>query len=227
LDSEPSVFIAVYTNECKAYCDAAFFASLEAFTYPSLSVHVVDNSLGVDYTSRLKRLVPASVEVAHIDVPRDHPQTQFLRNVAVSLDTLRQSFLKGVAPWFLILESDVIAPPDAIERLLDAARDFDVVGGVYYEGFHPSEWFSPSHDEIIPAGVGGVCGTVLSGCTLYSREAVARVPFRWSYDNLAAFPDAWFSLDAGWRGFRLSHTTGVKCLHLHDDQGLRGLQSMR
>lgn len=200
-------FVAVYTNEVKAYADKAFFQPLLQYSRGG----VVDNSTNPGYTQELKNLT--NLAVYHLDIPYEPRITLFQRNVAESVQYLRSRFLESDCDYFLILESDVIATPDLLVRLYNSIKrlpeDWGALGCLYYEGFH----------DYKKAGLQRTIH-VLSGATVYKREAIQKYPFRWSTDNLGAFPDAWWSIDAG-KEFSLWDDHAIRLKHLHNTNGTR------
>jgi len=214
-------FVAVYTNECKEYCEAAFFSAIQALTHPDYTIHIVDNSLGMDYTHRLNRLCPSAHTIEHIDIDREPRKTLFHRNVAFSLAHLRDQFLATDRDYFVIFESDVIPPANVLELLEEVYDQADIIGGLYYRGFHPDEAFDPQDLRLVPVT------HVLSGCALYQRAVIRKVPFRWDAEELSGFPDAFMSRDAVGAGFRLANYHKIKCRHLHAANGGRGLDRLR
>jgi hypothetical protein len=207
MESKSKFFIAVYTNEVKDYAAEAFFKPLASLTVGG----VVDNSTDKQYHQRLMKLT--SLPVYHLEIPYEPKHTLFQRNVAESAQFLRQKFLESTCDYFLILESDVIVTPDILERLSNTIKrlpeDWGAVGCLYYEGFHDY-------------GKAGLQRTthVLSGATVYRREAVEKFDFRWSSDNLGAFPDAWWSIDAG-KDYSLWNDHAIRFKHLHNTDGTR------
>lgn len=224
-------FIATYTNKVKDYCDEKFFKKIKELKGDNY-VGVVDNTIGNDYFKRLVRMVPGNIY--KVNVPAEPKRTQFLRNVAESVSALREDFLQRDEDYFLIIESDVIPPKDllqhfdnAIEQLncLDAVskiavdgenekiiKPWGAIAAIYYKGFHNYDLtgLQPTHH-------------CLSGCTVYKREAVEKYPFRWSEENLDAFPDAFWSHDAG-QEYSLWNDHTIHCEHVHAANGTR--QSM-
>jgi hypothetical protein len=218
-------FIAIYTNQCKNYCDQQFFKNLFQSDIGDAGVHIVDNSIDEEYIKSLQNLIsPLSqnCSIDHIIVSREDKQTLFLRNVTESVNFLRDMFLRTNCKYFVILESDVMPPPDWLQSFNEVIDRADVIGGIYYPGFHTPEMFSlpdtfqPTHH-------------VLSGCALYKREIIEKIPFRWSTENLGAFPDAWLSYDSGRNGnnFKLANYSKIKCKHFHLPGGSRGQEFLR
>jgi hypothetical protein len=194
-------FIAIYTNEVKDYAVKQFFTPLAEFTIGG----VVDNSINKKYCEKLKKIT--KLPVYHLDIPYEPRNTLFQRNVAESVSFLRKKFLNSGCEYFLILESDVIITPDFLEKLDKSIQKlpdgWGALGCLYYTGFHnyDLEGLHKTHH-------------VLSGATAYKREAVEKYPFRRSIDDLGAFPDAWWSVDAG-KEYSLWNDHDIKLEHLH------------
>lgn len=226
-------FIAVYTNKVKEYCDKEFFKRIGEISGDNL-VAIVDNSVGWDYYNTLKQIINDSGVsnslLMHIEMEQEPDRTIFLRSVTESVERLRNGFLSGNFDKFLIIESDVIPPVDLLNKLDEDINEIEhkenvgeyapmwrnrgwgIIGGIYYKGFHDFEQkglHKTNH--------------CLSGCTLYKRELLEKTPFRWSEDNLGAFPDAWMSGDAASKGYTLYNDYDIVCDHLSLPSGSRQL----
>jgi hypothetical protein len=221
-------FIAIYTNECKSYCDEIFFNHLLCNTDVSgAMIRMVDNSIGRDYFEKLREIRSRNINsgnnfnilIHHIDVSRDNPETLFLRNVTESVNLLRKMFLESDCKYFVILESDVLPTTNWLNLLEKHTDKYDIIGGIYYHGFHSAELFD--HPDLIQPS-----SHILSGCTLYKREVIEEFPFRWNSKNRNAFPDAWICHDAGHK-YKFANYSAVKCLHLTKLNGSRGLEDLK
>ncbi|MHA1342378.1 MAG: GIY-YIG nuclease family protein [Promethearchaeota archaeon] len=214
-------FIAIYTNECKKYCDQEFFASLISSNIKNAQVEIVDNSIDLNYSKRLSEIT--SYPIHHINVDRTDSKTLFLRNVFESIDKLRELFLRSRCKYFITLESDVIPPLGWLNYFLEGVHKADVIGGIYYPGFHDDDMFE--NPNIFQS-----TNHVLSGCTLYKRKVIEKIPFRWDKNNLNAFPDALISYDAirNRNKFILVNYSKIKCRHLtKQGSDSRGLEDLR
>ncbi|MCP4648795.1 MAG: hypothetical protein GY853_01765 [PVC group bacterium] len=210
-----SVFIAIYTNKCKEYCDQRFFSNLFSSNLNHASVNVVDNSSDIEYTKKLEKICEDKANVYRIDIDEKRKDVRFLRNVTESVLLLREKFLEGNWKYFIILESDVLPKDNEwLTSFMEVTDEADIIGGLYYMGFHdPGLW--QGEIRVVPTH------HVLSGCTLYKREVIEKYPFRWSEENLGAFPDAYICFDAG-NEYRLANYTKIVCDHLEKSQGDRG-----
>jgi len=144
-----NVFIAIYTHECKKYCDKEFFGTLLNSEIDNAQISIVDNSPTLDYYNSLKKIIPElnknnlkKIMISHIDVERKNDGFQFQRNVTKSLEFLQKQFITITDVWkyFIILESDVIPlRQDWISCFLECVNKADIIGGIYYYGFHDGE----------------------------------------------------------------------------------------
>jgi len=205
------VYLAIYTNAVKSYCDRRFFSNLNSIMKVSEITQgmVVDNSYKPEYARKLKELTTLSV--VHIEVVKD--TFQFQRNVIASLNILRVDFLKTKCEYFFIIETDIIPPKGIVEWFKmywkdERCKNAGILGAYYYRGFHKFENdLEQTHH-------------VLSGCTMYKREVIEKYPFRIDLNaNAGAFPDAWICYDinkgrdAGENDYLL-YNIPVNCIHL-------------
>lgn len=225
-------FIAVYTNEVKDYCDEEFFKrilELKGNNY----LGIVDNSKNEKYMKKLRTLAPTAA-IRHIDVDPEPRISRFQRNVAESVNMLRDDFLRLNKDYFLIIESDVL-PPTSLIHMLDKSikyldnlipgtiidgdtKDYQgpwgAIGGIYYKGFHDYTLHGLKRT-----------GHVLSGCTVYKRELIEKYPFRYDPENLGQFPDALISYDSR-NEYSLWDDHNILCEHLHTEHGARMSRSI-
>lgn len=210
-------FICTYTNKVKAYCDKQFFTSFVSVVGANAAV-IVDNTIDNGaYARKLTGLVQNKIPVRrHTCQPGEH---QFLRNVAESANVCRDVFLTSGCDHMLVIESDVIPPPNLLAVLEEDAKllqdkNWGIIGGLYYHGFHDFnktglvQYTTPQ--------------TILSGCTLYSGRCMVKAEFRWDPTNVAAFPDAFISLDSDKFGYTNWNDHDIICEHLSKRSGSRG-----
>ena len=207
------IFVAVYTNKVKRYCDQQFFDALNK-NISSENIYIVDNSNDAgEYMKDLKGRVQCNY-IDNLDIPEEPELTKFHRKVAESVTHLRSMFLSSEYKYFLIAESDVILNNEkTIETLLqnikDLPEDTGAVGALYYDGWHDYS-------------LKGIQQTnhVLSGCTLYKREMIEKFPFRYDPNYLPSFPDAIICID-GINDFKYYNNHDLKCSHAHSENGSR------
>jgi hypothetical protein len=205
------IFVAVYTNKVKSYCDVEFFNALQN-NISTDDIYIVDNTNdNGNYANELRNIIDCNI--VNVDIPEEPNTTRFHRKVTESVLFLRDIFLKYNYKYFLIAESDVIIPPNTIDTLLENIEtlpsDTGAVGALYYEGYHNY-------------GLTGIQYTdhVLSGCTIYKRSMIEKYPFRYQEDYLQAFPDAFICIDAI-NEFKYYNNHELKCKHAHSSNGSR------
>jgi len=206
------VFVAVYTNKVKRYCDIEFFNALQN-NISGEHIYVVDNTNdGGMYAAELKGIINCKM-IVNLDIPEQPDNTKFHRKVAESVLYLRSMFLESNYKYFLIVESDVIIPPGTIDTLLQnietMPEDTGAIGALYYQGFHDYNLTGLQY-----------VNHVLSGCTIYKRSMIEKYPFRYQEDYLQAFPDALICID-GINEFKYYNNHDLICKHAHTNEGTR------
>lgn len=202
-----NIFLAIYTNAVKSYCDEAFFKNLSLIVTPYTLVNIVDNSKDANYALRLQSLCDKyniKAQIHHIEV--DDGDYFFQRSVLLSVNYLRDLFLETECEHFVIIESDVIPPKNVIRRLTDSIKcnpDFGAIGGVYYKGIHRFTSEALVEEDC-----------VFSGCTIYQRELIEDRPFRWDINVEGCFPDSCMKYDAIEDGWRVGNIRNLQCLHI-------------
>ena len=211
ITEKDKVFVAVYTNKVKRYCDVEFFNALQN-NISKEHIYIVDNTNdNGNYANELCKIIDCNI--INLDIPEQPEFTKFHRKVTESVLYLRDIFLKSTYKYFFIAESDVIIPQNTIDALLEnietMPEDTGAVGALYYEGYHNY-------------GLTGLQYTdhVLSGCTIYKRSMIEKYPFRWQEDYLQAFPDAFICIDAI-NEFKYYNNHELKCKHAHTNNGSR------
>jgi hypothetical protein len=185
------VFIATPTNIVKDYAWEAFYAGIKALTYKKKVFWVSDNTKGNDYAHKLRKL---GVNVAKVK-PKNKTNIEYM---CESHNMLREMFLKSEAQFMLHLESDVIPPPDVIERLLIHKKN--VVAAPYFIDFGTDSHLmlidkedksnNVQHTMRIDKGfdfkiMDGKLHKVMNGglgCTLIHRSVMENISFRHEKD---------------------------------------------
>lgn len=145
----------------------------------------------------------------------------------------QESFLSGRYDAMMIVESDIIPPPDAIKKL--AALDTDVAYGVYrfrltnvvnifelYPGRprNVGESISIRPDRLAAAVKARIvkCSGAGLGCILIKRHVLESVEFRIDYPKHGCHTDTHFTNDLHRHGFERLADMTVICGH-KDEQG--------
>ncbi len=128
--------------------------------------------------------------------------------IDITRDKAVQIAIQNGARWIWFLDSDIICPPDTLQRLI--AHDKPIVGGLYVRRHFPVfsemlrfrkdgvQGLEPIKDGEYVPGELVECDTLATGCTLYRTDVFSRVPpHQITIDGQQARP-AWF-LWTEWR----------------------------
>lgn len=146
----------------------------------------------------------------------------------------RDFFLRGDYDAMLIIESDIIVPPDALRRL--AALEADVAYGCYLfrnqmcpvvnvaerypdKNGRPArntgesltvrgKWRQARRQGVVACSGGGF------GCVLVKRHVIEAIPLRLEENGYCDTP---WTTDAYRAGYRMVADTGVLCGHIDED----------
>lgn len=156
---------------------------------------------------------------------RDNPTGDGRENILHQYNRGRETFLAGRYDAMLVIESDIIVPPDTLRRL--AALDADVAYGVYrfrhsgiinilerYAGTPRNEGESLSirPEKLAEALLRGYvpCSGGGLGCALIQRHVLEAIPFR---HEDTAHCDTYFNRDVMHAGFGQRADMGLICGH--------------
>lgn len=142
----------------------------------------------------------------------------------------REIFLAGNYEAMLIIEADIVPPPETLKRL--SALECDVAYGCYLfrrgvsvvnilERYAPwpeilnvgesltirNKWHEARRQGIIECSGGGL------GCILIQRKVLEAIPFRINYPMDKDMCDTFFTYDVNRFGFKMMADTGVICGH--------------
>lgn len=200
----PKVLVATPTYEGKDYIFKENFEAIKGFSYPNYDYVYIDNSKTPNYVRKLRRRGAKAVRV-----PRGRNSRDALVNAQ---NYARQKCLDEGYDYLLFVESDLVPPPDTIQRLM--SHDKLAVGATYFIGTDgislPCVFFKTWKEEfngygsaiIHPDRVAGFLGTGIRqcygcgvGCMLIKRSLVEK--FRFWHDE--RFPnrhsDVWWNYD--------------------------------
>lgn len=154
----------------------------------------------------------------------DNPATKY-SDITAKHNEARSMALAGGFDALLLVENDMILPPDALLKM--AAVDADVVYGLYVNRHGWRKWLAYTYldslggvslsddKERARAAWGRVVPTVGvgMGCTLIRRNVLEAIKFVTPANERLA--DDWqFSLDCQAHGFRQAHDMSVHCGHI-------------
>lgn len=215
------ILIGTPHAEIKNYCLDNYVAAVKGLTYDNYKVLVVDNS---DTHNNKKMIVKMGLPAIHIK--RGNKSTRQL--MAESSEYLRKTALSGGYDFLLHFESDIIPPPNVIERLL--SHQLAVVSGMYFIGHGSESHLMVQEIENQETGIRETinikdghdikyangklhqvyaCGL---GMTLIHRSILEQIEFRY-VDGIDIHPDSFFAHDLKQMGIAQYLDGGILCKH--------------
>ncbi|MFH0970263.1 MAG: hypothetical protein V1776_02265 [Candidatus Diapherotrites archaeon] len=234
-EAHPRILVGGPTCYLKHDSLNAFFAGLNALTYPNFDVVLEDNSPAPTYSEKIRTLAQ-DWEVTHpgrtFRVIYSGETAHYARKRLVNgRNKIRELVVREKYDYFLSLEQDVVPPANVIEALLHTEKD--IVGATYYNktpektltimaGTFENEEAkmknivrSMGFLELFPTRILNVAYVGL-GCTLIARTVLEKVSFRYEEDKLAS-DDIYFCQDAREKGIETYLHTGMLCTHHFND----------
>ncbi|MBF8249470.1 MAG: hypothetical protein HW400_71 [Candidatus Levybacteria bacterium] len=189
------ILLGTPVHECKDYAMERWLESVSKLNYP-FDLLLIDNSENPGYVKKLraycKKYGITNYKLLHIDVARDAILDERL---ARCRELIRREILdKNYDAWFS-LECDVIAPPDALSKLVNLIENYWMVSHAY-----------PARG--IPNGTNAELGI-----SLIKQKALVRLGFSNEYGyvnpllpNSRYGSDVWFirRIDYASKGKRIS-----------------------
>jgi len=224
--------LGITAYDRKAYIIDKFLDSIRSLTYKNIEILFVDNSKTEEYADYIRNEGFEVIRSGWFETTHER--------LTDAYNTLRVKFLEGDYSHLMVIEQDIIAPNDTIERLLQ--HDKDVCSGLYYLAdtpcvmvgglrdvppgkerefrFEKKVYFYDFIDEKILKTKKLVqvfcCGL---GCVLIKREVLEKVEFRikknpggeWKGHN-----DMFFYFDLRARNIKVFLDPTIKCEHYND-----------
>jgi hypothetical protein len=174
----------------------------------------------------LLREAPANTFVATAPEPMIDVAREKLGEIAVSVG----------AHHVFFLDSDIVTPPDVINRLLK--HDLPFVSGLYVRRHHPPfnemlrkhpDGYQPIADGEYEKGALVSCDAVGLGCSLVKTDVfkdIERPWFRWTEHSAqrGASEDFYFCKKVRATGFKIHCDTSIGCKHIGTFKWLPGDQ---
>ena len=193
-----------------------------------LEPETVESVLSLQWDGPLSWLFQRDNPLTEADV--EDERVRGVRNHVHQYQRGRRAFLAGPYDAMLVIESDIIAPPDTLRRL--AALDADVAYGAYifrrsqtinlYEHYgdgarnpgEPLTYRPGAWQAALRAGKVRVAGAGL-GCVLIKRHVLEAIDFRTLSAEMSprVHCDSWFTADVYSAGFSQWADTRVICGH--------------
>jgi len=172
------ILIGTPIHEIKDYSMEKWLESVSKFDYPA-DLLMVDNSPSINYVKRVrgycKKYGINNYKLIHINVNQDSILDERLSQ---SREVIRQEILTKEYDAWCSIECDVIAPPNAITKLVDLIRRYWMVSHVY-----PSRVYSNKNNAEF-------------GIALIKRRALEKLGFLKGYGNIDPLePTCWYGND--------------------------------
>ncbi|MFC1753527.1 glycosyltransferase family 2 protein [Thermoproteota archaeon] len=224
------ILIGIPTYWKEEHCLKEFIEGLGKLTYEA-DILIVDNTDNDFYFDKLKTL---KMKDRKLTILKDQYSDTRISRIISSRNMIRDHFLKSKYDYLFSLDSDILPPPDAIQKLIRA--DSDIASGVYLcrqviEGQHhiqpviyrPNDdgsVITVTKDEVTPNKLMAiaVCGM---GCCLIKKEVMEKIEFRPFSQSKTGGEDVAFCTDARKNGFKIVANTEVKCDHMGEHQTWR------
>lgn len=178
-NSKLRVLIGTPVNKVKDYSLDRWIHSISLSTYPA-DLLLVDSSDDITYIKRLESVCIKyeikNFKIIHIEIPTD---ANLDERLSKAREVIRQEILRGNYDAWFSWESDVLAPPETIKKLVDLLGDNWMVSHIY-----------PARDN--PEGFNQELGL-----TLISRSALEKIGFINEFGFIDKdMPDVYFSSDS-------------------------------
>ncbi len=189
----PRILVGTPTTDAKEYALARYLYAIKHIDYPNYDIVLVDNSKTPEFAQLMANHGVTVVRSPYMENPRD--QLIAARNM------LRKIAIDGGYDYFLSLESDVIAPPDIIQQLLQHNKEYVTIVMDNYilradkvekmrvvrRAFPdlPNKYYDLTDEEVNEGPLITIDRSHL-GCTLISTNLLKQVEFRhdeWQYDD--------------------------------------------
>lgn len=237
----PKVLVACPTSAAKNYTAEEWIVNANKFYYPNYNIVMVDNTndLGVNagHLCHLanKHFVPERKFM--VIGPGFNESDSLIKKICISHQECADIAIKGGYTHLLHLESDVIAPPETIDQLIQ--HNLPVVGALYYRDSGKSrrlmaqkhimrspkniiaENFLPEDDVCFIDGTLKKVASIGLGCVLINIDVLKKIKFRY-VEGQEAFPDSYFAEDCFRSNIKIMADTSLICKHNNENWGVYG-----
>jgi len=214
------VLIGTPHSDSKNYAIEDYIARVRSLTYKNVDVLIVDNS---STRKNYKRFIKEGFKCIYVK-PKHHSIHKIL---ADSHEEIRKYAIRNNYDYLLHYESDLISPPDVIERLM--IHNKPVVSAMYMINFgedshlmaQKSEQFGDIRETVVMENGadlmmvdGGLkkvfhCGL---GMILIHKTVLDKFQFRYEADKSMP-PDAYFAMDTDALGIPKYIDTSILSIH--------------
>lgn len=192
------ILMSTPIHSCKDYSMGRWLEAIGKFHHPEVEeLFLVDNSPDLTYIEYLKPLIPKHFKTTftHIEIPFSDPEER----VATAREEIRKKVINEKFDWWFCWETDTIAPPDILDKLLPFTDQFPVI-----HHLTPSRQ-SPDDDQ---SNSFGLC--------LIRRDMLEQFPFYLQWGNIdPRMPnthhgaDSWFNRRVLRAGYPIAEFSGL------------------
>ncbi len=228
---KPRVLVGGPISSYKEKIIDEFIKGVKELNYKNKKVVLLDNSPDKKMFKRIEK-------VKEIEVIKTEHLQSIMEMVVRDRNKLREMVLEGKFDYFLSLEQDIIAPRNAIQKLI--SNNKEVCNGLYFgwvektigQGKNLLErapmfylWFDEelkkanlklkrqlSFEEVFPSRLLKVMDGGL-GCTLIKREVLEKIKF-FVDTKFKAYDDVFFCNACAEKGIDVWLDSSVVCRHL-------------
>lgn len=235
------VLVACPTAAVKNYTAEEWILNTSKFYYPNYDIRMFDNTSD-DCENAAKLNILAEKHLISKDKFRAvgenfDPNDSLISKMCLSHQRCADYAIENGYSHLLHLESDVIAPHETIDQLIQ--HNLPVVGGLYYRDSGKSrrlmaqrhimrspkniitENFLPDDDVCFVDGTLKKVASIGLGCVLINVDVLKKIKFRY-VEGQEAHPDTYFSEDCFRNGIKIIADTSLICKHNNENWGVYG-----
>lgn len=236
----PKILVSCPTAKAKNYTAKQWILNTQKFTYPNYDVVVInnddDNGDNAEYLNKLAIDNGAfNFKAIHYS---DKKHSTIIERMCISHNIARQLAIDGGYSHLFHLESDIICPLDALQKLY--IHNKKVVGGLYYidSGKYRklmvqrriylssrtivNENFSQLDDVSFIDGSLKQAPHIGLGCVLIDINVLKNIEFRYE-TNVNMHPDSFFAEDCFRKNIKIFADTSIICEHNNENWDIYGL----
>lgn len=220
LNKNHRVLVGTPHSDKKNYCIEDYISVIKSLTYKNIDVLIVDNS---ESRKNYKRFIKEGFKSHHIK-PKNHSIQHIL---AESHEYIRKYAVANNYDYLFHLESDLIPPPDVIERLM--LHNLPIVSGMYMINFGGNSHLMAQNMEhfgqirettnldngsdllLVDGNLKETFHAGL-GCILIHKNILTKFQFR-HIKGISMHPDSVFAFDIDSIGINKYIDTSILCEH--------------
>lgn len=237
----PKVLVACPTAAAKNYTAEEWIVNTNKFYYPNYDIVMIDNTndggINSNHLNELAKKNNADRKFFAKPLHFQNKEESVIEKMRASHQYCADMAIANGYSHLLHLESDVIAPPEVIDQLIQ--HYLPVVGALYYRDSGKSrrlmaqrhimrspkniisENFLPDDDVCFVDGTLKKVASIGLGCVLINVEVLKKIKFRY-IEGQEAHPDNYFSEDCFRNGIKIIADTSLICKHNNENWGVYG-----